>query len=72
MSLIRLNAPVLLAVARAAGDLRPVDISRTTGVPQSTLSALLSGHRAPAAATLFALGDRYNLTHEQLLTTAAA
>ncbi|MFF4738805.1 helix-turn-helix domain-containing protein [Streptomyces sp. NPDC001262] len=71
MSLIRLNASALREVARARGDLRPVDISRATGIPQSTLSALLSGQRAPAASTLYALSDRYELTHEQLLTMEA-
>jgi transcriptional regulator with XRE-family HTH domain len=56
-----------MAAARSHGDQRAADISRTTGVPESTLSPLLSGRRAPSTATLLALGQPYRLTHEQLV-----
>ncbi|QKW08067.1 helix-turn-helix transcriptional regulator [Streptomyces sp. NA04227] len=67
MPVLRLNRAALIKHARRHGDESAAAISRTTGVPESTLSALLSGQRAPAMPTLVALASPYGLASDDLL-----
>lgn len=69
---VRLRADVLRHAALIAGDITYEAMARRTGVGKSTISRLIAGHTAPAAATLLSLCRAYDLTTGQLLDAAQA
>ncbi|MFJ1528194.1 helix-turn-helix domain-containing protein [Streptomyces mirabilis] len=64
---IRLHANRLRDKAREVGDESNYAIAQRAGVPESTLSRLLTGRTTPSADTLVALSDAYGITVDDLL-----
>ncbi|MFD8577215.1 helix-turn-helix domain-containing protein [Streptomyces virginiae] len=68
----RLRIDQLRNAALKAGDQRPADIAKRTGISESALSRMLRGQSTPGLVTIMKLRDSYGLTNKDLIEEVAA
>ncbi|MFH9430272.1 XRE family transcriptional regulator [Streptomyces sp. NPDC017615] len=61
---------VLVTAARAAGDIRPVDLAKRLGVARNTAWRLWHGHTAPSAPLAASVEQHYGVSARQLIQRA--